>query len=1014
LDPQRQRIQEDLRGLVHGDVRCDDLFLEMYATDASLFQIRPLGVVRPRTTADVAAVVKYAAQENIPIHPRGAGTGLAGESLGPGLVIDFSRYMRRILETRADSVRIQPGVVHARLNEHLRPLGKIFGPDPAMSAVTTMGSVIAIDNSGSHWLAYGSARAQVLSLEVVLADGTILEVGRESLAEEPQRESALPEDFRRWEILEQLSSLGERNRKLITAHQPRTLVNRSGYELPLLTHEDHLDLAKFICGSEGTLALITEATVAIQTFPKHKTAALLLFASLEQAVQAVPELLQHKPCALELLDRRHLSLACEAEPRYAAMIPPETEGILLIEFAGEDLRLQQEQLRLATDLIWKKRQLAFDARIAGDLEELRFFWRLMRRVMPTLQRSRGAARPVPFVEDVAIPPEELGDFLHRMQNTLKRHQVTASLYAHAGHGQLHIRPFLDLNQPSEVAKMDELADDLYSEVLALGGTISGEHGNGLSRTPFVRKQYGPLYDLFGEVKRIFDPQGILNPGKILSNSPQAAKSMLTHLRPGTMVAPEAIPAPDSHFNPHESAIELPQSESLKFTTSPLPVIELQLNWSPGELLAETKNCNGCGLCRTQLPEHRMCPTFRIGPGEEASPRAKANLMRGIITGDLDAGLLSKSVLKAVADLCVNCHQCRLECPTNVDIPKLMLEAKADFVSTNGLRVGEWWLAHLDRVSRWGSRFARLSNWALGNRQMRWLLERTIGLAHNRKLPRLATRTFQQWAQRRGFTRLQRRGERQVLYFADTTVNYYDPQLGIALVRVLEHNGVGVYVPPEPLHAGMPLVSLGAVDAARKLAARNVAQLVEAVRAGRKIISTEPSTVLCLTRDYPHLLDDDDARLIADNTIEATEYLWRLHQQGALQLDLKPVHASVGYHQPCHSRAIQTTSPAENLLRLISGLQVQRLEKGCSGMAGTYGLSKDNFRSSLRAGRHLTDALRDSPLQAGATECTACKMQLEQAADKPTIHPLKWLALSYGLMPELEDAWLKHVPEGFVT
>ncbi len=235
-------------------------------------------------------------------------------------------------------------------------------------------------------------------------------------------------------------------------------------------------------------------------------------------------------------------------------------------------------------------------------------------------------------------------------------------------------------------------------------------------------------------------------------------------------------------------------------------------------------------------------------------------------------------------------------------------SQADYVATNGLRVSEWWLAHLDRVSRWGSRFARLSNWALGNRQMRWLLERTIGLAHNRKLPRFATRTFQQWAQRHGFSRLQRRGERQVLYFADTTVNYYDPQLGIALVRVLEHNGVGVYVPPEPLHAGMSLVSLGAVEAARKLAAYNVTQLVEAVRAGRKIVSAEPSTVLCLTRDYPQLLADDDARLIADNTIEATEYLWRLHQQGALQLDLKPVHASVGYHQPCHSRAIQVTSP----------------------------------------------------------------------------------------------------------
>ncbi len=343
------------------------------------------------------------------MHARGAGTGLAGESLGAGLVVDFSRYMRRILDIGKEQVRVQPGVVHSRLNEELRKHGKIFGPDPAMSQVTTMGSVIAIDNSGSHWLAYGSARRHVRSLEVVLADGTVMEVGREQLETDPLLLDTMPALLRRREIVQQVAELCDAHAGLIAKHRPQTLVNRSGYELATIWDGATLDLAKLICGSEGTLALITAATVDIQDFPRHKAAAILLFDSLEKAVQAVPELIELQPCALDLLDRRHLSLACEAEPRFAPLLPTTAECLLLIEFAGDELRVQQDHLRRAVDLIWKKSQLAFDARIAADLEELRFFWRLPRRVMPILQRTRGSARPVPFVEDVAVPPAKLGE-----------------------------------------------------------------------------------------------------------------------------------------------------------------------------------------------------------------------------------------------------------------------------------------------------------------------------------------------------------------------------------------------------------------------------------------------------------------------------------------------------------------------------------------------------------------------------------------------------------------------------
>jgi FAD/FMN-containing dehydrogenase/Fe-S oxidoreductase len=1010
MDPERQRIQDDLRGLVAGDVRCDDIFLRLYASDASVYEILPLGVVRPRNAVDVAAVVKYAAEMKIPIHARGAGTGLAGEALGRGLVIDFSKYLRRILHTGDETVRVQPGVVHAQLNEHLRNYGRLFGPDPAMSQVTTMGSVIAIDGSGSYWLKYGSARHHVKSLQVVLADGTLMELGCESLAGSNGDAVAL----RRRELVEHIADVLARNAPLIAKHQPRSMLNRSGYQLAEVLTDTYIDFPKLLCGSEGTLALITEATVATQPLPKYRGVAMLFFERLESAAQAVPEILPFEPCACDLLDRRHLSLARETHAEYEALIPPEAEAVLLVEYSGDDTKSVRDRLGQIVDRVRRKKQLAFDTRQAFDAADVELFWHLTRRVVPTLHRLKGTARPIPFVEDVAVPPVSLADFLVRMQNVLKRHQITASLYGHVGHGQLHLRPFLDLGDPADVSKMEPLAQDLYSEVFQVGGTISGEHGDGLCRTPFIRQQYGPLYEVFREIKAIFDPQHILNPGKIVAEE----------VRPITLDLRTA--APPTHSNGSLGAertdtatvpiatgagAETPATETPKPQS---PLVELRLDWSASQVREEAERCNGCGACRSQLDDVRMCPIFRVLPAEEASPRAKANLLRAVMAGHLDAEELVRDEFKAVADLCVNCHQCRLECPAAVDIPKLMIEAKAQYVAANGLKPSDWLLARFDRLSAWGSSLGTLANWAISNRAARWVMEKILGIAQGRKLPRFAQRSFMRRAARRRLTRPTRRTGRKVLYFVDTYANYYDPQLADALVSVMEHNGVAVYVHPRQKPSGMGLITMGAVDPARRWAAHNIHLLAEAVRQGYHIVATEPSTVLCLTHEYPNLINDADARSVAENTSEACQYLWRLHQQGKLQLDLKPVTATCGYHQPCHVRAMQIGAPGENLLRLIPGLSVQRIERGCSGMAGLWGLKRENYRSSLRAGWGLISQLRTPALQVGLTECSACKIQMEQGTTKPTLHPLKLLAYSYGLMPEINERLAARGEELVVT
>lgn len=974
MDQQRKRIQEDLRGLVAGEVRCDDVFVQLYASDASIYQIKPLGVVRPRSVDDVVAIVQYAREHQLPVHPRGAGTGLAGESLGPGLVVDFSPHFRRILQTDDDRVRLQPGVVHERLNHHLRARGRIFGPDPAMSDVTTMGSVVALDGAGSHWLKYGSARRHVVSLQVVLADGTLLEAGREPLIDGTSHD---PQPRKR-ELINQLVTLLSHHAETIRAHQSKSPVNRCGYQLADVLAEGHFDLARLLTGSEGTLALTTEMTLATQPLPRQQGMALLFFDRLENAARAVQEILPLGPAACDLMDRRHLSLARESAPRYETLIPAATEALLLVEFHGHDSPEVRDRVKQLVDRIRRKKRLAFDARQAFSQDEMDSYWQLARKVVPTLYRLKGTTRALPFVEDLAVPPESLPSFLVEMQNILKRHQVTATLFAHAGHGQLHLRPFLDLADPEHLRIMESLATDLYEAVFQVGGTMSGEHGVGLSRTPFMRRQYGELYPIIAEVKRLFDPQNILNPGKVVGDD---GARLIDHLRPV-----EPPHAPEAAQNGDAPA-------------APRTLVDLQLHWTADEITHVARSCNGCGACRAQDGEVRMCPIFRFGQVEESSPRAKANVMRGILTGQLDPELITSDEFKSVADLCVNCQQCRLECPAGVDIPKLMLEAKANYVANNGLLVRDWVATRLDLFSAIGCLISPLANWALSNRQARWCLEKISGLAEGRKLPRFAPRPFLRRAGRRRLTRPTRRSGRKVLYFIDTYANFHDPQLAEALVAVMEHNGVAVFVHPEQTQSGMAMVSLGAVERARRVAARNVAILAEAVRQGYSIVASEPSAALCLVREYPDLLADDDARLVAQNTSEACSYLWNLHLIGKLQLDFKPINATVGYHLPCHLKALEVGLPGENLLRLIPGLSVHRIDKGCSGMAGTFGLKKANYRNSLRAGWPLISAVRESNWQAGTTECSACKMQMEQGTSKPTIHPLKLLALAYGLMPE---------------
>jgi FAD/FMN-containing dehydrogenase/Fe-S oxidoreductase len=974
---QRKRTHDDLKGLIRGEVLCDELTCRLYATDASIFEVEPAGVVVPRDEEDVQALVRYAGENQLPLVPRGAGTGVAGESLGSGLVVDLSRHFRAVVEVGGETVRVQPGVVYRDLARELAKVGRRFAPDPA-GEECTLGGMLATNASGTRACRHGYTRDHVEGLRVVLDSGDAVSVGRQ-----PRSPAAESPHGRLEDIVSSSATLLEQHAGLIAAHRPRTPFNRCGYLLHDVLGAEHLDLARLLVGSEGTLALITEATLRTIPLPGGRALALASFGSLDAAVRGAQWAARTKPSACELLDRRLLALA-RGDGAVAALVPAGAEAALLVEYESDG---PAQARRLARDLAGRLRDegLTVSARVAGGEEEVARFWRVRNSALPSLYALRGAEQPLAFVEDVGVPPEALGEYLHRVQEVLQEHETTASFLVHAAAGQVHMRPFLDLGRPEDAGRLWALADAVYEVALELGGTISAQHGTGLARTPWVGRQYGPLAAVMGELKAIFDPRHLLNPGKIVPSPAGTPKWTLRRYglrRPGGTAPPVEPPA--------EPAAQPPNH------------LTTLLHWRPDEVAAEAVSCNGCGQCRTESPGQRMCPIFRATHAEEATPRAKANLMRFLLGPEADPRQLSSDEVRAVADLCVNCKMCARECPARVNVPKLMLEVKAANVARHGLARGDWVLARTEAFAGLGSALAPVVNALLASRPARWLLEKVFGVSRRRRLPPFAARSFLRRAQRRGWTRRPRSARPRVAYFVDVFANYNDPLIAEAVVAVLHHNGIEVYVPPEQVGCGMAPLAYGDVDAARAAVRQNLRVLADLAREGFPVVCSEPTAALMLRHDALDLLDDPDARLVAAQTVESTAFLWDLHQQGLLRTDFGALEFSVGHHVPCHLKALGRPPAGPALLGLVPGLRVHAIDVSCSGMAGTYGFKAQEYATSLEAGRPMLEELARPRHLFGSTECSACRLQMEDGAGKRTLHPVQYLALAYGLVPELRE------------
>ncbi|MFP4057992.1 MAG: FAD-linked oxidase C-terminal domain-containing protein [Candidatus Brocadiia bacterium] len=938
---------------MRGEVAFDPATRALYSTAACIYRVEPLVVVAPRDADDVAAAVRACRARGVPLTARGAGSGLAGQALGDGLVVDFTPHMSRLLEVGEAHAWVEPGLICDELNAALAPRGLWFPPDPSSSGYCTLGGMIASNSAGSHSVKYGSTVDYVEELRVVLSDGTHAHL-RPYRLDGPGWQRLMAEDTREAQLHRTVRLLVESHADLIRDHQPRTTKNACGYRLERVVADGGLNLARLVCGSEGTLALVVAAKLRVVPLPGARGMALLHVPELESVGRAVLEVLELGPSAVEFQDAHTVEAIRAGRPGLARFLPPPGHSQLFVEFDADTEAEVRERLGAAA------RRAREDGLASGVVEprdeaEAAALWAVRKATLPLLYRRPGRRRIVSFIEDVTVPPSAIPRYIEGLHGIFARHGVEAAVYGHASQGNFHTRPFLDLHEPAEVAKMRALADEVFDFAVSLGGTVSGEHGDGIARTEYLEKVYGPLTRAFAEVKRAFDPSGLLNPGKKVPDA-RRGFSLTGPLR----------------FDPGYGSRPVAQ----------------RLAWEDGGWPREAERCHGCATCRTlPVAVTRMCPVFKALGREAASPRAKANLLREMAAGRMNGGG-ALDALEELAELCLVCGSCKVECPSGVDVPKLMLEARARLGAERRPRLWRWLFARLDALSRLAWPLAGAVNALNRLGPARWAMEKAFRIDRRRPLPRIAARPLHKRLDRGKAA--SREGRERVVYFPDVFAAYNDPAVGEALVRLLAAAGIQAEV-PRLRGCGILAMCYGDTRAAVRAIGRNLDALRAHVRVGREVLATEPTALLCLRETYGDFVGREASRQVAGHCHDALAFLLELWRAGRLDLELAEVPMRVAYHTPCHSRAAGLEPAAARLLGLVPGLEVEAIEEGCCGMAGSAGLLREKYELSMRIGAGVFERVREGGFDAAVTECSACRMQLEHGTGKAVYHPLHVLA-----------------------
>ena len=916
------------------EVTFDNLTRQLYATDASPYQVVPMAVAFPRNVTHASSIIQAAAQAGVAVIPRGAGTGLSGGAIGEGLVVDFARHNREIWDfnKEARTVRVGPGVVLDQLNNFLHPLGFRFGPDVATSSRATLGGMIANDSSGSHTPVYGTTGMHVNELQIILADGKVVRVGPGHDTLQTQRH-----------LVEDLVSL---NSLQIAERFPPGLLKRwPGYALARAAHNP-ANLLSILTGSEGTLAAIMAAELKIVPLPRERGVGLLFFASVTEAMQATEELLELKPAAIEHIDRPLFDQTRGQHEFQAArdLLELDTkpcESILIVEF------FEDAKGRLA---LLKKKKLGLRQLILKTQGEADLVWSVRKAGLSLLTGCKGRAKPACFIEDAAVRPHDLPAYVGSLQALMQSVGVSASYYGHAAAGLLHVRPVLDLHRADDRHKYRQIADEVSALVLQFKGSLAGEHGVGMARTEFLKEQVGPeLYRLMKEIKHSFDPHNVFNPGKIIADG---RYKIDRDLRIGT-----------------GRAIELTFEPQLAFAAK------------DGSFAGNLEQCNGCGGCIKHTPT--MCPTY-IATGEEImSTRGRANAIRAVLESRGTGGdPLRSPELEAALSNCLSCKACTNECPSNVNMALLKAELLHARIRRDGLKLRERLLSDVDSLGRLGCAVPGIANFLLKSASVRHIFGKFLGFTPERPLPPFALERFDHWFAKRPPFRKAYRG--RVILWDDTFARYHEPEIGIAAVTVLETAGFEVTLLTQRKCCGRPAFSMGNLDKAAKLGRHNLALLSRDADEA-PVIFLEPSCYSMFAEDYRELkLPDTDK--VARRCFLFEEFIGNLLQQepGALLFDEDA--QKIVIHAHCHAKSLGNTGYMRQLAEHLPNRTVTLLDSGCCGMAGAFGMMESKYELSLKVAEPLIQKIKSQPYGTVVVASgTSCRHQIQHLAPNLTQH-----------------------------
>jgi FAD/FMN-containing dehydrogenase/Fe-S oxidoreductase len=982
-------LAKRLRQTIKGDVLFDEASRGRYSTDASIYQIQPIGVVVPRDQTDLRSILDLARTERVAILARGAGTSQCGQTVGNALIIDNSKWLNQIIDfdAEAKTVTVEPGVVLDHLNAWLKPHGLWFPVDVSTAAQCTIGGMTGNNSCGSRSIEYGNMVHNVLGIDAILADGSEAYLG--SLRDQPQT-------ARLKTILAGVQQIAAREANEIRERIPKVLRRVAGYNLDIFdcqnprayTDDGHANLAHLLVGSEGTLAYSRQVTLKLAPLPKHKTLGVVNFPSFYQSMAMTQHIVKLMPSAVELVDRTMIDLA-RSNPAFRPVIDKaligEPAAILLVEFAGED---QPKQFNALKQLVELMAELGLPDSVISMPEAAaqKALWDVRKAGLNIMMSMKGDGKPVSFIEDCAVPLEHLADYTSRLTEVFHRYGTEGTWYAHASVGTLHVRPILDMRRDG-AHKMRAIAEEAAAMVREYKGAYSGEHGDGLCRGEWVSWQYGPnINQAFSEIKDLFDPENLMNPDKMV-RPPKMDDTRNFRFPPGYQELPIKPSLDWSAWNVSRDALT-------GLETAPGSGNDLSAG-----LAKAVEMCNNNGHCR-KFDAGTMCPSYRVTRDEQHVTRGRANTLRLALSGQLGSDGLASSAVKDTLDLCVSCKGCKRDCPTGVDMAKMKIEARAAWGTKHGLSLRDKAVAYLPHYAGLASRLSGLLTIAQKIPFITPTIKKSLGLASERSLPIFKPSFLSQQEKLKSSGASVQAEQREVVLFVDTFNNHLEPDNARAALKVLRAAGYHVHLPKpmnsKPVCCGRTFLAAGLIEQAKQEARHLLDTFKPFIDKGISIVGLEPSCLLSLRDEFLQFGFGAEAQKLSEHAFLFEEFLLQEQQAGFMKIPLKALHITTAMlHGHCHQKAFDALTPVQTVLGWIPKLKVSTIESSCCGMAGSFGYEAEHYEASMAmAELSLLPAVRGRSEQClVVADGTSCRHQIQDGAATEALHVARVLEMA---------------------